>query len=334
MSPANDRTGFGLLGMPAVPAMIEIAKRAEELGYESIWVAETRLTRDGVIPLAAMAPATRQIKLATGIVNAYTRGPVLTAVTFATLDELCHGRAIMGLGAGSPLVLAPQGVAFDRPLTRLREFAHVVQRLIAGQTVSFQGMTLSVANARLELTPVRSHIPLYLGVTGPRALALCGEIADGAMLNAFLPTSYVVKAVQRIEAGAQKAGKTPGQVDMAGALVVSVDEDSRAAKDRVRPLIALYLSLFPNIARETELDDSFIVEIRRVFHAEGIQAAARKISDLVVDALTVAGTPAECRERIAAYREAGLQLPILFPVEDSLQHALELLDPWDRKVVP
>ena len=114
-------------------------------------------------------------------------------------------------------------------------------------------------------------------------------------------------------------------MDIAGALVVSVDQDSQAAKDRVRPLIALYLSLFPNIARETELDDRFIEETRNVFQTEGIQAATRRISDPVVDGLTVAGTPEECRARIAAYREAGLQLPILFPVEDSVQMALEVL---------
>lgn len=327
MSSKNGRIGFGLLGIPTAPGMIRIARRAEDLGYESIWVAETRLTRDAITPLAAIAPATQMIKLATGIVNVYTRGPVLTAVTFATLDELSAGRTIMGLGTGSPLVLTPQGVSFDRPLTRLREYVHVVQRLIAGETVTFQGKTISVANARLELIPRRQHIPLYLGATGPKALSLCGEIADGAMLNAFLPANYVVRALKHIEAGARKAGKTLADMDIAGALVVSVDEDSGTAKDRMRPLIALYLSLFPNIARETELDDEFIQKTRRVFHAEGIMAAAERISHEVVDSLTVAGTPDECRARIAAYRETGLQLPLLFPVEDCLEMALEALSP-------
>src|SRR5713226_5730425 len=177
----DNRIGFGFLGAPAVPEMVTLARRAEALGYESVWVAETRFTRDGLVPIAAISQATNTIKVATGIVNVYTRGPVLTAISFASLDELSGGRTIMGLGPGSPLVLSPQGVSFHLPLTRLREYVRVVQDLLAGQAVTFQGETISITGVKLELTPVRPHIPLYLGVTGARALALCGEIADGVM---------------------------------------------------------------------------------------------------------------------------------------------------------
>ena len=196
-----------------------------------------------------------------------------------------------------------------------------------GDNVSFEGKTISVNNVQIEVVPVRKHIPLYLGVTGPKALSLCGEIADGVMLNAFLPTNYVVRALGRIEEAAIRAGKNPNEVDIAGALVVSVDEDSRLAKDRVRPLIALYLAMFPNIAQETELEDELILETRQAFQIEGIDKAALKISDEIVNHLTVAGTPNECKNRIAAYREVGLQLPLLFPIEDCISYALETLRP-------
>ena len=173
----NKRIGLGLLGGPEVPKMVELSRLAEQHDFESVWVAETRLTRDGMVPCAAIAMATSRIKIATGIVNVYTRGAVLTATSFVSLDEVSEGRIIMGLGPGSPLVLEPQGYAFDKPVTRLRETIAIVQALLRGEAVNYSGKTMSVNGAKLEAPPPRSHIPLYLGVTGPKALELAGETA-------------------------------------------------------------------------------------------------------------------------------------------------------------
>lgn len=324
---STQRLGFGFLGAPAVPEMVQAARRAEELGYESVWVAETRFTRDGIAPVAAIAAATHTIRVGTGIVNVFTRGPVVTAISFASLDEISAGRTIMGLGPGSPLVLAPQGVAFKKPLMRLREYVHVIECLLSGEAVTYQGETVQLQGVKLELTPVRSHIPLYLGITGAKALELCGEIADGALLNGFLPTTYTRRAVQLIARGAQNAGKPADAIDIAGCLVTCVDEDSRRAKDQVRPLVALYLSLFPNIARETELPADFLSKVQGTFQSEGLGQAATLITDETVDLLTLAGTADECKARLAQYRAAGMGLPVVFPIEASTRVALEALAP-------
>lgn len=323
----KNRVGLGLLGAPAVPEMVSLAQLAEANDFESIWIAETRMTRDGIAPCAAIAVATSRIKIGTGIINVYTRGAVLIGVSFVGLDEISEGRIIMGLGAGSPLVLLPQGVEFHKPLTRLRETIDVVQPLLRGEEVTFEGETIQVHGAQLETRPIREHIPLYLGVTGPKALALAGEKGDGVMLNAFLPTSYVERALQRIDAGARRAGKRVDDVDIASAIVVSVDEDSAKAKDRARGFIALYLSLFPNIAQETGLPDELVARTRQSFESEGPETAARHIEDTVVDMLTASGTPQECRCRVEAYREAGVQLPILFPLDPNVHMAVETLGP-------
>jgi 5,10-methylenetetrahydromethanopterin reductase len=156
----NHRLGLGLLGAPELRTMVELAQLAETQGFESVWVAETRLTRDGITPCAAIAMATTHLRIATGIINVYTRGAVLTAVSFVSLDEVSQGRIIMGLGTGSPLVLKPQGVAFHKPLTRLRETIEVVQALIRGEAVTYTGDTIQVTEAKLEMTPLRRHIPL------------------------------------------------------------------------------------------------------------------------------------------------------------------------------
>ena len=264
-----NRIGLGLLGAPSVPEMVTLAQVAERCGYESVWVAETRIMRDAIVPCAAIAAATSRLKVATGIVNVYTRGPVLTAISFVSLEELAPGRIIMGLGPGSPLVLEPQGYGFDKPVTRLRETIDVVQRLHRGERVDFTGKTMELHGAQLEARLPREHIPLYLGVTGPRALELAGETADGVMLNAFMPTTYVQRAIERVSAGARRADRDLGDIDIAGAVVVSMDEDAAAARDRARAFIAMYLSLFPNLARETQLPDALIGAISKAFHEQG-----------------------------------------------------------------
>src|SRR4051794_40461274 len=136
--------GLELPGEPSVPEMMATASQAEQFGYESIWLTETRFTRDAITTASAVATATRTARIATAVINPFTRGAVLTAVTAATLDEVCAGRFMLGIGPGSPTVLERQGIRFNQPLARLRETVHVVRRLLQGEEVSFTGETMSV----------------------------------------------------------------------------------------------------------------------------------------------------------------------------------------------
>src|SRR5205085_1255285 len=130
------------------------------------------------------------------------------------------------LGTGSPLVLAPQGHPFDKPLTRLREYVEVIRPLLRGEQVTYSGETVSLDGARIEdllseagaIESPGAALPLYLGVTGPRALELAGEVADGVLLNVALPTAYVERALEAIERGARRAGRSLADVDVAMAI--------------------------------------------------------------------------------------------------------------------
>src|SRR5947209_19352887 len=139
-----ERIGLELAGEPSVGEMMILARRAEDLGYESIWLTETRFTRDAVTTAAAAAAATSRVQIGTAVVNPYTRGAVLAAVTFATLDELANGRIVVGIGPGSPVILDRQGIVFDRPLVRLREYVDVMRRLLTGEAVTYRGTTIGV----------------------------------------------------------------------------------------------------------------------------------------------------------------------------------------------
>lgn len=318
------RLGLAFLGEPAVPKMVEAARRAETLGFESVWVAETRFARDGFVPAAAIAARTERILVSTGVVNVYTRNPVILAISYATLDELSGGRAIFGIGPGSPLVLEPQGHDFDRPLTRLREYVEVGRRLISGEKVHYAGETVSVGGVKLEFAPVRSSIPVYFGVTGPRAMGMAGEISDGVLMNGFTSCSYVRRSIEKIKAGASAAGRDPGEIDLAIGLVTSVDSDADVARDRVKPLIAMYLARFPNIALETGYSEEYLEKVQVEVRERGLEAGGRLVSEEIVDDLAAAGTPGHVRDRIGEYRSAGIQCPVLFAVGPDLHETLEV----------
>jgi 5,10-methylenetetrahydromethanopterin reductase len=331
----DDGARLGLLftGVPAIPEMVGLAQRAEAAGFESVWIAETRLTRDAFVPTAAIAQATERVRIGTGIVNVYTRNPVVLAISFLGLQELAPGRILMGLGAGSPQVLAPQGYDFKRPLTRLKEYCDVIPRLMRGEEVTFHGDAVDLEGARVEDIlatgddGLRAEVPLWLAATGPKAMRYAGSVADGVLMNVCLSTDYVTQKLELLREGAVEAGRTLDDIEVAMGILACPHEDSKTGKDNARRFIAVYLSVMPNIARETGLDPEFIARVSSTFYGEGLEAAARLIPDSVVDTLAAAGTPAECFERLDEYRAAGIDLPVLAPVEGLIESTIDQLSP-------
>ena len=320
-----DRVGFGLPGQPSPREMMRLARLAEDLGFESIWLTETRFTRDAITTAAAVAAATSRVRIGTAVTNPFTRGAVLTAVTFATLDELAEGRLVFGFGPGSPHILRRQGFSFDRPLTRMCEHIDVVRKLLTGERVSYQGQTVTVDNVALDFQPYRPSIPLYLGVTGPKALETAAEIADGVILNGFVSAQYSERAIQRLRNRAAEAGRGPNDIEIASWLMVSVDRDSGKAKDAVRPMVATYLANFPNIARESGLPDALLETIGLAFAEGGVVEAAKHVGDDVVTRLSCSGSPDEVLELIQARRNVGVTLPILGILGGNTETAMEEL---------
>lgn len=302
--------GLGFLGTPTIPEMVRLARRAEERGFASVWVAETRFRRDAVTGVAAIAAATQHVRVATGLVNVYTRNPVLLAVTAASLDELSRGRFILGVGTGSEEVLVAEGHAYIRPYTRLREYIEVLRLLLAGKAVRFQGETIQLAGAQLEVLPPRP-IQLYLGVTGPRGLRLAGNVADGILLDVFMPVSYIHRAVEVVRESSRTAGRPAGSVEIAAMVITVVGRSTAEARDSVRPAIAGYLTKFPTIAAQSGFPPSLIETLQGETRARGPQGGARYVTDEVVDALCVAGTAEECRAGVDRFRAAGVSTVVL-----------------------
>lgn len=315
------RLGLGVTNCRPVAQVVESVRSAEDLGAEIAFIAEDVNCRDAFQLCALSATQTSRIRLATGVVNPYTRNPTSLAMSVATLDEISGGRATLGLGASSPALVDEQmGIPVGRQVRVMREAMAIVRSLLEGDSVTYRGERFRYTEARLEARPVQDRIPVYLAAMGPMMLRLAGRSADGVLLNVGTSVEYIRWAVGEVHAGCRAAGRAPSEVTIAAWITAYVTEDRAAAVRRSREWLATMLS----IPRQGELllehsglpvDESILAGIRAHFgaypHRGNRGAAADYVSEELAERLTIIGDVARARERLAEYREAGVELPVL-----------------------
>ncbi|MGD2058683.1 MAG: LLM class flavin-dependent oxidoreductase, partial [Anaerolineales bacterium] len=300
---------------------LEYVRYAEEKGFEAVWQAESRLVRDAIVPMAAYAAVTERIKVGSGVINNWTRNIGLLAATFLTLDDLAPDRVICGIGAWWDPLAKNVGIERRKPLTAMRETVEVLRRLLNMERVTFHGEFHHVDGIELDVVHGRKeprNVPIYIGATGPKMMELTGEIADGAVLNYCVPPDYNVHAMERLEAGAKKAGRSLDDIDRPQLVVCSVDEDEERALDTSRELLTQYLAQQPHIAKASEVDTSVVEQIQSILGwpatREQIQKAKHLVPDELVTRITASGTPVQARAKVQEYIQNGATCPILYPV--------------------
>ena len=308
------RIGIAFSGGLTATEIAACAERAEALGYESVWVAEGH-GGDQFAILAACALRTRRIRLGTAISSVFVRTAPTIAMAAATVDELSGGRFVLGLGSSHRVQVGPEhGVEYARPLDRVRETVAVVRTLLRDGDVSHAGETVTIEQFKLWFRPLRGDVPVYLSALFPKMTELCGEIADGVILTrSTLASAAAVRA--RVAAGAARAGRDPAAIELASLFPASVAPDRDEALAAARPGLAFYAGFFPRYNRLLA-ESGFPAEAAAVataWAAGDTAAAERAVSDEMITATGIAGTPAECRDRIEAYRDSGLDLPIISP---------------------
>lgn len=294
---------------------------AEARGFEAVWQADSRLVRDCSVPLAAFGATTERIRLGSGVVDCWTRNPARLASTFSTLDDLAPGRVMLGIGAWWDPLAAKVGVARRRPLTVMREVVTTVRALLANETVTFHGEYVHLDGVELDYVHQERRpkdVPIYVGATGMRMMELAGEIADGVLLNYLVSPDYNARAIEALAAGAERAGRLLDDVDRPQLVVCSVDEDRAAALDGARLLVTQYLGQQPHIMEASGVPASLLEEISRVLTwpatSDEVVAASKLVPDDVVQMLCAAGTPDECRAKVAEYVANGCTCPVLYPL--------------------
>lgn len=309
-----DRLGIAFSGGPGPAEIVDCVKLAESLGYESAWVAEGH-GGDQFAVLSACAVQTSRILLGTSITSVFVRTIPTIAMAAATVDDISGGRFILGLGSSHKVqVEGEHGVAYAKPLTRVRESVAVIRELLRSGRASHAGETVRINNFDLWFTPRRPEIPIYVSAVFEKMIGLCGEIADGVMLTrSTLATAADVR--RQLGEAATRAGRDPSRIVIASLLPTMVGETREAALAALRPGLAFYAGFFPRYNRMMA-EHGFADEAAAIAEAfsRGDRAAAeRAVSDALIDATSIAGTPEQCRARIEEYRASGLDLPILSP---------------------
>jgi 5,10-methylenetetrahydromethanopterin reductase len=325
-----DRVALYLQDKHPIREGMEYARYAEEQGFEAVWQAESRLVRDAIVPMAAYAAATHRIKVGSGVVNNWTRNAAVLAATFSTLDDLAPGRILCGIGAWWEPLATKVGVDRRKPLKAMREIVEVVRRLLAMETVTFHGEFVNVTDVEIDIVHGErkpKDVPIYIGATGDQMLELAGEIADGVLLNYLVSPQYNERALQRVEAGARKAGKTLDQVDRPQLVVVSMDTDRDRALDNARELVTQYLGQQPHIMKASGVSEDVLNRIQSVLTwpatEEQIRQAMKLVPDEVVQLITASGTPDEVRAKVDEYVESGATCPVLYPLGDDVRMMID-----------
>ena len=300
---------------------LDYVQYAEKRGFEAVWQAESRLVRDAIVPMAAYAAVTERLKVGSGVINNWTRNIGLLAATFLTLDDLAPDRIICGIGAWWDPLARDVGIERRKPLTAMRETVEILRRLLNMERVTYHGEFVNVEGIELDIVHGRReprNVPIMIGATGDKMMELTGEIADGVVLNYCVPPEYNNRAMELLERGAKKSGRTLDDIDRPQLVVCSVDYDQERAMDTTRELLTQYLAQQPHIAKASGVSQEVVTEIQSVLGwpatKEQIQEAKHLVPDELILRISASGTPDEARAKVDEYCRNGCTCPILYPV--------------------
>ncbi|HEY1592318.1 MAG TPA: LLM class F420-dependent oxidoreductase [Solirubrobacteraceae bacterium] len=299
--------------------LLATVRKAEALGYDSAWTAEA-YGSDAATVLAYVAAGTETIKLGSAIFQMPARSPAMTAMTAASIDQLSGGRMLLGIGPSGPQVAEGwHGQRFARQLQRTREYVAVLRMALARERVEFHGETIELPlpdgpgkALKLMIAPAQEQIPIYLAAIGPKNTSLAGEIADGWIPTLFSP-EHISSFLQLLEEGAARGGRTLDGFDIAPVVNSYVSEDHEYARNLMRPGIALYVggmgSRKQNFYNNVVQRYGFEAEAKEIqdLYLEGRKdEAAAAVPEALVDTVTLCGPRDVVRDRLAAYRDAGV----------------------------
>jgi 5,10-methylenetetrahydromethanopterin reductase len=307
------RVGLCFDGFYSMSEMVELARLADEIDMESIWMSDHICFRDSITAATVFLATTKKIKVNPAPLSPYSRHPMVTAMALTTMDEFAPGRVAATAGTANPAALAEIGIEATRPLETMREYLTLLRSFFSGETVHFKGNVFSVEGAQMGFTPT-TPIPIYMTAVRPQMLRLAGEIGDGVLLSAGCAPGYIRKCVDEAARGRVKGGGS-SRIDVAGFIAASVSDDAREAMDATKTFLA-YIFRNKHHAENLRLGGSTVDQERladRIAKRDWEQAK-QLISDDVVYAHSISGTPQDCRKRLAQFIDGGLDLPLLMPL--------------------
>ncbi|MFR9729292.1 LLM class flavin-dependent oxidoreductase [Saccharopolyspora sp. MS10] len=295
---------FSYVMLPDLPVRESLAtiRLADELGFHAAYAADETWHKDLWTLFGAAAGSTRRIRLGPNLSPVTLREPTLIAQAAATLDELSGGRAEVVISSGNFGLLAQYGIdwARTRPLSRVREAHHVIRTFLDEGAITFEGEFHRYDGLFTAARPVQRRLPVLLGaMRGPKSFETAGEIADGVHHALSYRREAYDYLVSHVRAGAERAGRDWQELDIGAWVVFSVGPDGEAARRAARAVVGLYASAMPaEQLRRNGVDPAELTEIVAAVGAGDLARAYELTPPELARRLSIAGTPAECRERI------------------------------------
>jgi F420-dependent oxidoreductase-like protein len=301
---------------------VELVQEADRLGVYALWTSEA-YGSDAVTPLAWLGALTENIRLGTAVMQMPARTPAATAMTAMTLNQLSHGRFLLGLGLSGPQVVEGwHGAGYAKPLGRTREYVEIVRAICRReQPLTYQGQVYQIPYDGPGATglgkPLKStlnaqpDIPIYLAAIGPKNVALTAEIADGWLPIFFSPQRYDDLFRPHVEAGLARAGKSMAAFDIAPTVSVVFEDNVEVAHNMLRPMLALYIggmgargkNFYHDLAARYGYEAA-ADEIQELYLAGKRGEAMMAVPGALIDEIALVGPRARVKERLALWLDS------------------------------
>jgi len=313
---------FGIEFVPSDPALKlgYMAKLAEDVGFDTIWITDHYNNRDVYTTLAVLSLVTNKVKLGTGVTNPYTRNVAITASSIASINEISSGRAILGIGPGDRATFETMGVEWDKPLTAVKKSVAALRSLLAKERLNDFGMKGA------QLAFKTGDVPIYIGAQGPKMLELAGAVADGVLVNASHPEDFKY-AVPLVQKGAKEAGRDPDDVDICAYASFSADKDQKKAVDAAKIVVAFIVAGSPEVVlKRHDINMDRVKVISEAIVKGDFGTALGAVSNHMVDVFSVSGTPDECKTKVENLMDVGVtQVVVGSPIGPNKEKSIRLI---------
>ncbi|HIH69965.1 5,10-methylenetetrahydromethanopterin reductase [Methermicoccus shengliensis] len=320
---------YGIEFVPNEPVLklAHYTKLAEDNGFSNVWITDHYNNRDVYSTLAVLAMCTNRIKIGTGVTNPYTRNLAITASSIGSINELSGGRAVLGLGPGDKATFDAMGIEWTKPLSMMRESVSVLREFFAGKKVvseGEQGELVRFNGAKLAFKP--GNVPIYLGAQGPKMLELAGEVADGVLINASHPKDFEF-AIKQVEKGLSKAGKSLEEFDVGAYTSFSIDKNADKAKKEATIVVAFIVAGSPEtVLSRHNIPKSEADAIAEMIAKGDFGGLMEAVSDDMLNAFSVYGTPEDCLARVKELQEIGVsQIIAGSPIGPNKEKSIKLI---------
>ena len=313
------RLSYSLGSLLSIEEVLECSQKLNEIKPEVEWIPETW----GMENFSMLGLASKEntfSKIGSSIINIYSRSPSLIAMGASTVDTISNGRLILGLGTSSvPIVENFHGNSFDTPVQRMKEYVEIIRLALQGEKINYSGKIFTLKDFSLLTKPIRKEIPIYLAAINQKMVEMTWDIADGVIFY-LRPKSEMKETISKM----QKKKK----IDTTLQIITCIHEDEEKARNRAKKTLSFYIAV-GKIYREFLQSTGYSNEVKIIneeYEKNGLNSLQELIPEKMLDDLCIAGTPATAIKKLDAFRDVGIDLPIIqFNPIGNVNESFELL---------